>query len=156
MTTIIVDEQWFDKARKAVQEAIQEADANRLLVLTPGVDIQPSVDLLPWRVMRLTFDAIQYDVLVGYDVATGYGRASTPVQAFDAARAEATTRSGRVYCLVDAPGYNDDGEYVFRSCLGRFLTESNHSDVSKEYWDAMRAAVPSAASGADRNDTSFS
>lgn len=156
MTTIIVDDEWFDKAMKAVQEAVEEPGLNRPLVLMPGVDIQPSVDLVPWRVMRLTFDAIEYDVLVGYDIATGYGRASTPVQAFDAARAEATTRSGRIYRLVEAPGYDSDGEYVFRTWLGRCLTDSNHCDVSSEYWDAMTAAEPAPASGSNGNDTSVS
>lgn len=156
MTPIIVNTECIANARRAVEEAVQEARANRPLVLMPGVEIQPIVDLVPWRVMRLTFDAIQYDVLVGHDVATGYGRASTPVQAFDAARAEATTRSGRIYRLAEAPGYDDDGEYVFRSWLGRLLTDSNHCDVSSEYWDAIRAAEPASASGSDGNDTSFS
>ena len=152
MTTNIVDDKWFDQARKAVQHAA----ANTPLVLMPGVEIQPCVDLVPWRVMRLKLDAIHYDLLVGYDMATGYGRASTPIQAFDAARAEATTRSGRIYRLVEAPGYNDDGEYVFRTLLGRFLTDSNHSDVSSEYWDAIRAAEPSSPSRPNDNDTSLS
>ena len=81
---------------------------------------------------------------MGYDIVAGYGRASTPVHAFDATRAEATTRSGRIYRLVEAPGYNDDGEYVFRTWLGRFLTDSNHSDVSPEYWDAIKANAAAA------------
>lgn len=156
MTTIINDDEWFELARKAVQETVREPGINSPLVLMPSVEIQPSVDLVPWRVMRLTCDAIEYDVLVGYDIATGYGRASTPVQAFDAARAEVTTRSGRIYRLVEAPGYDSDGEYVFRSWLGRFLTDSNHCDVSSEYWDAMRAAEPAPTSGPNGNDTSAS
>lgn len=156
MTPTIVHAEWIANARRAAADAAQEWRANRPLFLMPGVHIQPVVDLVPWRVMRLTFDAIVYDVLVGHDVVTGYGRASTPVQAFNAARAEVTTRSGRIYRLAEAPGYDDDGQYVLQKWLGRFLTDTNHCDVSSEYWDAMRAAEPSSASGADGNDTAIS
>ena len=144
MTTNIVDDEWFDKARKAVEDGAQDAAANRPLVRMPGVEIQPYVDLAQWRVMRITTETEILNVLVGYDIVAGCGRASTPVHAFDAARAEATTRSGRIYRLVEAPGYNDDGEYVFRTWLGRFLTDSNHSDVSPEYWDAIQANAAAA------------
>lgn len=139
MTTTIVDDEWFDKARKAVEDAAQDAAANSPLFKAPRVEVQPYVDLIQWRVMRIATEIGALDVLVGYDLVAGYGRASTPVHAFDAARAEATTRSGRIYRLVEAPGYNDDGEYVFRTRLGRFLTDGNHSDVSPEYWDAIQA-----------------
>ena len=145
MTTNIVDDEWYDKARKAVEDAAQDAAANSPLFKMPGVEVQPCVDLVQWRVMRITTETEILNVLVGYDIVAGCGRASTPVQAFDAARAEATTRSGRIYRLVEAPGYNDDGEYVFQTLLGRFLTDSNHSDISPEYWDAIKAnaaAVP--------------
>ncbi|MGH8085306.1 MAG: hypothetical protein ACREPV_08510 [Lysobacter sp.] len=148
MTTIDVDDEWLDKTRKAVQEA----DANRSLFRMPGVESQPFVDLFEWRVMRLEAGGSQYDVLVGYDIATGCGRASTPVQAFDATRAEATSRSGRLYRLVGAPSYNSDAEYVFRSWLGRFLTDSNHSDVSQEYWDAISSTIPSSPATTKGND----
>ena len=144
MTTNIIDDEWFDKARRAVEDAAQDAAANRPLVRMPGVEVQPYVDLVQWRVMRITTETEILNVLVGYDIGTGYGRASTPVQAFDAARAEATSMSGRIYRLVEAPGYNDDGEYVFRTWLGRFLTDSNHSDVSQEYWDAIEANAAAA------------
>ena len=149
MTTIIGDDEWLAKARKAVQEAA----ANRPLVLMPGVETQPVVDLDQWRVKRVIVDAVHYDLLVGYDHSVGYGRVSTPIRAFDAARAQATSRSGRLYRLLDAPGYSTDGEYVFRTRFGRVLTDSNRSDVSHEYWDAVKAAVRHPTREPDSDDT---
>ena len=54
MTTTIVDDAWFDKARKAIEDAAQDAAANSPLFKAPRVEVQPYVDLIQWRVMRLT------------------------------------------------------------------------------------------------------
>lgn len=155
MTPVDVNAEWIAKARRAADEAGQALRNDQSVVLMPAVEVQPVVDLLRWRVMRLTSGRDRYDVLVGYDACTEKGRVSTPVQAFDAARAEASTRSGRIYRLVAAPGYSDDGEYVFRTLFDRVLTVSNHSDVSNEYSALIRAAEPASASGTDADDTSL-
>lgn len=156
MTPINVSAKWIANARRAAEEADQALRIDQSVVLVPDVKAQPLVDLQQWRVIRLTADADCADVLVGYDVNMGKGRVSTPIQAFDAARAEATTRSGRTYCLNEAPGYSDDGEYVFRTMFGHVLTDSNHSDISNQYWEAIRAAAPAAENGSDGNGPSLS
>lgn len=81
---------------------------------TPGVGNQPVITLIRWRVVEVTGGQGQGERhLVGYCPENYEGRVSTAITSFDAATMQFTTKSGRVYQLLGASGYDSDGEYVW-------------------------------------------
>lgn len=87
------------------------AEAVRISIWeTPPVHDQPSITLIRWSVMETTSGDRH---LVGYNLDDREGRASTAIQSFDPKKAQAVTRSGRIYQLVGPPGYDSDGSWVW-------------------------------------------
>lgn len=83
---------------------------------TPGVGDQPAINLIRWRVVEVTCGQHQgARHLVGYCPENCEGRVSTAIMSFDAVAMQLTTKSGRVYQLLGEPGYDCDGEHVWRA-----------------------------------------
>lgn len=99
----------------------------------PSLELQPTVTLARWRVVRISLGEIQCDILLGWCVQSSCGRVSTPIVAFNGLTAKATTRSGRVYSLLGESAYDDDADYIFQSRFYPLLGEDNHLDVSQSY-----------------------
>ena len=69
----------------------------------------------------------------GHDVANGTGRASSAIKEFDRETMTATTRSGRSYQLVGAPGNARIGEYAWQNWCSKNEVVSE-VDVTDEYF----------------------
>lgn len=100
---------------------------------TPDVIDQPEVKLVRWRVLEILEGPRQGERhLVGYNAADWEGRVSGTIVSVDAETKRCTTRSGRVYELVGPPGFDPDGDYVWRVWL-RAYRVSGECDVSSEF-----------------------
>lgn len=108
----------------------------------PAVAQQPTVHLCRWRVYRFTLDGQHWDVLSGWDPDNNCGRCSTPIAVLDAGGLRAQTRSGRVYNLAGAPGFDADALYVFQARFGTEVPRGwQRTEVTDEYWRQMQAGV---------------
>lgn len=102
-----------------------------MLFRPAGTDVNPREKITRWTIFRAVFDdGTTSDHLVG--TAGGYGRASSPIQAFDKDAGTVTTRSGRVYELCGNPGMSMDAAYVWGNwCEVNGVKTAE--DVSSEY-----------------------
>jgi hypothetical protein len=105
---------------------------------TLPLEVQPSLTLCSWQVMKLPEGTLH---LVGYCIENREGRVSGEVRAFDKQRLCATTKSGRVYRLQGSPGCDSDAEYVWdRWVLVNALTE--WVDIAPSLWhDSLRGCA---------------
>ncbi|MBA2722518.1 MAG: hypothetical protein H0U56_06385 [Methylibium sp.] len=94
----------------------------------PDIDQQPLVRLKCWQVFELD----NGDHLVGWHDAAGEGRVSSPLQALDAMRRQALTRSGRVYEVCGPEGCNVEGLYVWHAWL-RATVRERATDVTQTF-----------------------
>jgi len=120
------------------------------LYVLPTPDCLPEIVVSHWSVRRTR----KGDHIVGRDIADRDARASTAIQHFDAARATATTSSGRRYVLQGAPGRTHDSEYVWkRWCRVNSVVEDH--DVSEDYVQQILAAPRPEAlhTGVETEDT---
>lgn len=97
---------------------------------TPDVDEQPLVTIVRWRVLEITEGPCAGQRhLSGYCVENREGRASTHIVSFDPKNRICVTRSGRRYRLFGPSGFDDDGDYVWRTWSRDIPT----IDVSKQF-----------------------
>jgi hypothetical protein len=75
------------------------------------VEGEPEIVLVRWRILE-TESGDRH--LVGTREDDFTGRVSSAITKFDSSRMIATTRSGRIYRLRGAPGYNADSRYVWK------------------------------------------
>lgn len=71
---------------------------------------QPSIRLLKWRIFQTETGELHF---VGYHPEGYEGRVSPAIQNFDPVTQRGVTLSGRIYELVEYPGYDEDGLYVW-------------------------------------------
>ncbi|UFS72482.1 hypothetical protein LPW11_09875 [Geomonas sp. RF6] len=100
--------------------------------LPPGVLEEPEVVLIRWRVLEVLDRERRERHFVGYSVGGNSGRVSSAIVSFDPCRSYAVTKSGRVYQLVGAPGYDIDGEWVWHQWT-RIKGFTEEKDVTDEY-----------------------
>lgn len=79
---------------------------------TAPVPQSPSLDLCSWRILETDKNELHF---VGYNLTDHEGRVSTPIEQFDVATLTGRTRSGRVYRLRGAPGFDADAAYVWNA-----------------------------------------
>lgn len=92
-----------------------------------SIQQEPQVVLSSWRIMETPEGTRHF---VGYNENWREGRVSSAIQAFDPVTLVGRTRSGRIYQLRGASGYNSDAEYVWAQwCYINKVTES--VDVSE-------------------------
>lgn len=113
----------------------------------PSVTLQPEVTLVRWRAVRIFSGDQHWDILLGWCVQSSCGRVSTPIVAFDAVAARATTRSGRIYTLAGEPGFDNDADYVFQGRFGPLLHDENHQDVGQSYLERILKVFQEPSSG---------
>ena len=81
----------------------------------PCASAPETFEVAGWTILRIGADAACY--VLGYRVATGRGRASSPICAFDPATATATTSSGNRYVLVGDPSGDGLDDPLVRAWL---------------------------------------
>jgi len=77
---------------------------------TTAITETPEIVLAQWRIYE---SDIKERHFVGYNLTEGEGRVSSAIQTFDENTMTGITRSGRVYKLQGAPGWNSDAEYTW-------------------------------------------
>lgn len=95
-----------------------------------GVEDQPEIDLVHWRVYRID----KYVHFVGYSVTSLEGRVSSRVVDYHKPTQKGKTRTGRVYHLLGAPGFNDDAMYVFKAWCDMYKTKEIE-DITEDYYN---------------------
>lgn len=80
------------------------------------VDESPELVLNHWHVFELPLPELpaRTRYFAGYNCTDREGRASSAIKTFDAATRRGVTESGRVYELRGHPGFEKEGEYVWR------------------------------------------
>lgn len=81
-----------------------------------SVESEPEVRLVRWRVLEASYGddvASPTRHFVGCLARDGTGRVCSAVQSIDLSAMRGVSRSGRVYELVGAPGWDAEGEYVW-------------------------------------------
>lgn len=101
--------------------------------VTPSVAEQTYITLVQCQVLEVKAGPkVGERRLVGYSEEGWEGRVSTPITSFDPTTRKCITKSGRVYQLVGPPGFDADGDYVWR-----WWAKANHVtgkiDVSTEF-----------------------
>jgi len=88
-----------------------------------------------WRVIEVvSHDGTRSRHVYGHDVTNDAGRASSEIQEFDREAMAATTRSGRIYKLVGAPGKARSGEDAWQNWC-RINGIVSEADVTHEYFN---------------------
>lgn len=87
-----------------------------------------------WRVIEVVaLNGTRSRHVYGHDVANSTGRASSAIKDFDRETMTVTTRSGRTYQLVGAPGNARIGEHAWQSWCDKAGVVSE-MDVTSEYF----------------------
>lgn len=73
---------------------------------------EPQTQLTQWRIFLVDGKDIHFVGYAGYE-----GRVCSAVQTFDPTTRRGVTKSGRIYELIDHPGFNGDAMYVWRRWL---------------------------------------
>lgn len=77
---------------------------------TAPVSESPSLELCRWRILETDKSERHF---VGYNLTDCEGRVSSAIERFDRENLTGRTRSGRVYRLIGAPGFDADATYVW-------------------------------------------
>jgi len=97
---------------------------------TAGVDEQPMITIVRWRVLEITEGPCKGQRhLNGYCLENREGRASTQIVSFDPRKKICVTKSGRRYHLFGPSGFDGDGDYVWQIWSRSIST----IDVSQEF-----------------------
>lgn len=93
-----------------------------------SVESEPSVRLARWKIVEIDAGTRHF---VGANALDFTGRVSSAIVEFDVVAKRGTTRSGRVYQLVGAPGQSEDADYVWnRWCIVNSVRSFN--DVTRQ------------------------
>ena len=106
-----------------------------------AIENEPQVRLARWRVLEASYfaaGALPTRHLVGCLAGDGTGRVCSAIQSIDLATMRGVTRSGRVYELVGAPGWDSEGEYVW-DVWCRINKVAASTDVTAEVIPGMTA-----------------
>jgi hypothetical protein len=95
---------------------------------TNDVTIEPEIELHLWKVLEA--DGSRH--FVGYSYNGQEGRVSSAITMYNRARRLGTTKSGRKYKLVGAPGFHEDADYVWGR-WSKLNGINNVKDVTNEY-----------------------
>ncbi|ACD18255.1 conserved hypothetical protein [Paraburkholderia phytofirmans PsJN] len=103
--------------------------------IAPSPDVEPSTDLLHWRVMEILPDGHVH--FVGLNSSNYLGRISSETLVYDSATHRAESRSGRIYFLRGPAGLDGVSEYFWS-----FWCEHNHisdyADITDQYQESDR------------------
>lgn len=108
----------------------------------PGVDLQPVVTLIRWRVLLICQGpATGARHLCGFNIENGAGRCSTAITSIDRENMHCTTQSGRLYVLKGRPSFDRDGDYVWQIASRGIATIDVTDDIFgtvPPYWPQIR------------------
>ncbi|QIE22861.1 hypothetical protein SBC2_08740 [Caballeronia sp. SBC2] len=97
---------------------------------TARVEAEPEIILVRWRVLQTDCGDRH---LVGARRDDFNGRVSSAIVELDVSRSVVVTRSGRIYQLEGAPGYNADAQYVWDNwCVVNGVT--SYEDVTSSVY----------------------
>ena len=97
---------------KGLGAIMEEAIANSIWTVG-SVEDEPECELIRWQIFEVNGNRH----FMGYNYAGMEGRVSSKIITFDEKAMRGITRSGRVYELVDEPGFNHDADYVLSNWL---------------------------------------
>lgn len=101
---------------------------------TAGVDEQPAITLVRWRVLEITEGPCKGQRhLNGYCLENREGRASTQIVSFFPEMRICVTMSGRRYHLLGPSGFDDDGQFVWET----WSRNTSTIDISAEFEMSM-------------------
>jgi len=106
--------------------------------LVDSVEMQPSIHISNWSIRAVIYKSSESVThhIVGYSEDTYEGRVSSAIIDFDSEKRTLTTRSGRKYILVGKPGFDGDGEHVWRSW--KYGNQAHSEvDVTDEYAEKL-------------------
>lgn len=115
-----------------------------------SVENEPEVRLVRWRVLEASSSPdfpSPTRHFVGCLARDGTGRVCSAVQSIDLSAMRGVTKSGRVYELVGAPGWDAEGEYVW-GVWCRINEVASFTDVTKELLEAAKGLGASSDDGA--------
>lgn len=92
------------------------------------ISAQPHLRLASWRIFEIQNGDRHF---VGYNIDDGEGRVSSAICSFDPHLMRGVTASGRIYMLIDAPGYDADADYVW-AVWSRINQVEEYRDVTQE------------------------
>jgi hypothetical protein len=83
--------------------------------IATSVDSVPEIALRDWCVFEVEGECWEGVTrhFVGYNVTEHEGRVSSAIVEWDVVKRRGVTASGRVYQLIDDPGFNSDAQYVW-------------------------------------------
>jgi hypothetical protein len=97
---------------------------------TAPVEVESEINLVGWRILETDCGDRH---LVGARPDVLEGRVSTAIVELDVSRLVVVTRSGRIYHLKGAPGYDADAQYVWDNwCVVNRVT--SYDDVSSSVY----------------------
>lgn len=105
-----------------LKEIMEEAIANSIWVVD-SIEDEPETLLMRWQIFEVNGNRH----FMGYNYAGMEGRVSSKIITFDEKEMRGVTKSGRVYQLVDEPGFNHDADYVLSAWLR--LNELTRDDI---------------------------
>ncbi len=114
--------------------------------------IKTNPSLRRWRVIEVVSrTGARTRHVYGHDAANNAGRASSAIKDFDRKTMTVTTRSGKTYRLVGAPGNARIGETAWQQWCKKNAVVSE-VDVTDEYFniDQLFAKQPNGAPGSNR------
>lgn len=108
-----------------------------------AVEKEPELSLIGWRIYEVARPLEPHPTrhLVGYSESLGEGRATSAIQELDPGRATLRTKSGRIYYLDGAPGWNGEADHVWRAWK-RINSATEERDLTAEVYAAIQAAAP--------------
>lgn len=107
---------------KGLKAIMDEAVANSVW-LVDSVEDEPECELIRWQIFEVNGNRH----FMGFNYAGMEGRVSSKIITFDEKEMRGITRSGRVYQLVDEPGFNHDAEHVLSTWLR--INELTRDDI---------------------------
>lgn len=107
---------------KGLEAIREEAIANSIWIVD-SIEDEPETQLIRWQIFEVNGNRH----FMGYNYAGMEGRVSSKIITFDEKEMRGITRSGRVYQLVDEPGFNHDADYVLSTWLR--INELTRDDI---------------------------
>lgn len=103
--------------------------------LTP-IELEPGIHLVRWRIFQRENGKVHF---VGYHQAGYEGRVSSAIEAFDPLTRCGVTHSGRMYELIDSPGFDSEAMHVWQ-LWSRARGWTNCKDVTDDVLAGLQAA----------------
>lgn len=87
------------------------------ILSNPPASQVPEIQLIRWAVIQTERNELHF---VGYSIALGHARVSSPIVEVIPEKRTGVTHTGRRYTLVGNPGLDGDGLYILNTWLAGY------------------------------------